>query len=345
MAVREERIAEKSAERDEWRRLYDMIGKLLFDHGLEPSPSNFDLCHRYLSGRDGELNATIDRAIAKDGGLSEAVASAISAKLDSGLSTDELSRIADDAQNYLDQMSAILSKSGDDARDYGQALETEAAGLTRSSSPVVSVETLVSLTRSMIEKAQAAEEDLRRTEVQMSAMRKDLASAQQKANSDPLTGLPNRRALDQHLRGAFENARRANTPLALAICDIDHFKQFNDTHGHQIGDEVIKFVGSSLGRPANNDIFAARYGGEEFVLVFERAAAADALPVLDKIRATIAARELKVTHTGQSLGRLSFSGGIAHLNLHDSPGSILKRADAALYQAKQGGRNRINTAE
>ena len=345
MAVREERIAEKSAERDEWRRLYDMIGKLLFDHGLEPSPSNFDLCHRYLSGRDGELNATIDRAIAKDGGLSEAVASAISAKLDSGLSTDELSRIADDAQNYLDQMGAILSKSGDDARDYGQALETEAAGLTRSSSPVVSVETLVSLTRSMIEKAQAAEEDLRRTEVQMSAMRKDLASAQQKANSDPLTGLPNRRALDQHLRGAFENARRANTPLALAICDIDHFKQFNDTHGHQIGDEVIKFVGSSLGRPANNDIFAARYGGEEFVLVFERAAAADALPVLDKIRATIAARELKVTHTGQSLGRLSFSGGIAHLNLHDSPGSILKRADAALYQAKQGGRNRINTAE
>ncbi len=343
--MREERIAEKSAERDEWRRLYDMIGKLLFDHGLEPSPSNFDLCHRYLSGRDGELNATIDRAIAKDGGLSEAVASAISAKLDSGLSTDELSRIADDAQNYLDQMSAILSKSGDDARDYGQALETEAAGLTRSSSPVVSVETLVSLTRSMIEKAQAAEEDLRRTEVQMSAMRKDLASAQQKANSDPLTGLPNRRALDQHLRGAFENARRANTPLALAICDIDHFKQFNDTHGHQIGDEVIKFVGSSLGRPANNDIFAARYGGEEFVLVFERAAAADALPVLDKIRATIAARELKVTHTGQSLGRLSFSGGIAHLNLHDSPGSILKRADAALYQAKQGGRNRINTAE
>ena len=343
--MREERIAEKSAERDEWRRLYDMIGKLLFDHGLEPSPANFDLCHRYLSGRDRELNAMNDRAIAKDGVLSDAVAAAISSKLDSGLSTDELSRIATDAQGYLEQMSMILARSGDDARDYGVALEHEAEGLAKSKSSVVSVGTLIELTRSMIEKAQSAEEDLRRTELQMSAMRKDLATAQHKANSDPLTGLPNRRALDQHLRSAFENARRNNSPLALAICDIDHFKIFNDTHGHQIGDEVIKFVGSSLGRPAGNDIFAARYGGEEFVLVFERAAAAEALPILDKIRATIAARELKVTNTGQSLGRLSFSGGIAMLNIQDSPGSILKRADAALYKAKQDGRNRINAAD
>jgi len=343
--VREERIAEKSAERAEWRRLYDMIGKLLFDHGLEPSPGNFEMCHRYLSGRDGEFNAMIDRAIAKEGGLNEAVASAISARIDSGLSTDELSRIATEAQGFLEEMSSILIRSGDDARDYGQALADEAAGLEADGSPAQAVQKLVGLTRSMIDKAQAAEDDLRRTEAQMSIMRKDLAAAHHRANSDPLTGLPNRRALDHHLRNAFEKARRGDTPLALAICDIDHFKQFNDTHGHQIGDEVIKFVGSSLGRAASGDVFVSRYGGEEFVVVFERAAAESAVAVLDKIRSAIAARELKVTHTGQSLGRLSFSGGLAALNVHDSPGSILKRADAALYQAKQLGRNRIHTAD
>jgi diguanylate cyclase len=190
--VREERIAEKSAERAEWRRLYDMIGKLLFDQGLEPSPSNFELCHRYLSGRDGELNAAIDKAITKDGGLNEAVASAISSKLDTGLSTDELSRIAFEAQGYLEEMSSILSRSGDDARDYGEALAHEAAGLEAAdaeanASPAITVRTLVDLTRSMIDKAQAAEDDLRRTEAQMTAMRKDLAAAHRKANSDPLT--------------------------------------------------------------------------------------------------------------------------------------------------------------
>jgi diguanylate cyclase len=262
-------------------------------------------------------------------------------------------------------MSSILTRSGDDARDYGLALQSEAAGLEATGleaagleaagleaagpnltgSPASVVRKLVDLTRSMIDKAQTAEEDLRRTEMQMSAMRKDLAAAHRKANSDPLTGLPNRRALDHQLRAAVENARRADSPLALAICDIDHFKQFNDTHGHQIGDEVIKFVGSSLGRTAGADIFVARYGGEEFVALFERAAAGEAMKMLDKIRAAIAARELKVTHTGQSLGKLSFSGGIATLDLQDSPGSLLKRADAALYRAKQEGRNRIVAAE
>lgn len=343
--MREENIAQKSAERDEWRRLYDMIGKLLFEHGLEPSPGNFDLCHRYLSGRDGELNSMIDRAIARDGSLTGAVAATISAQRDSGLSTDELLRMSSDAQGYLDQMSAILAESGDAARDYGTALETEAAELASTATPALTIETLVGLTKTMIEKARSAEDDLRKTESQMTALRKDLAAAHQKANSDPLTGLPNRRALDQHLRAAFESARRMESPLTLAICDIDHFKIFNDTHGHQIGDEVIKFVGSSLGRMANSEIFVARYGGEEFVAVFERGAAADANTLLDKVRSAIAARELKVTNTGQSLGKLSFSGGSAMIGSQDSPGSLLKRADAALYRAKQEGRNRILAAE
>jgi diguanylate cyclase len=108
---------------------------------------------------------------------------------------------------------------------------------------------------------------------------------------------------------------------------------------------VIKFVGSSLGRSANNDVFVARYGGEEFVMLFERGAAATAIATLDKIRSAIAARELKITNTGQSLGRLSVSGGHATLNIQDSPGSLLKRADAALYRAKQDGRNRIVTSD
>ena len=80
-------------------------------------------------------------------------------------------------------------------------------------------------------------------------------------------------------------------------------------------------------------------------MVFERNAVANAMPTLDKLRAAIAARELKVTNTGQSLGKLSLPGGLAPINISDSPGPILKRADAALYKAKQDGRNRINEAE
>ncbi|MDB5686863.1 MAG: diguanylate cyclase [Rhizorhabdus sp.] len=312
--MRHERII---AEQEEWRRTYDAVGALLFENGVPPTPENFEYYHRCLA--QGETPIVPDTA----------------------LSFDDLDRMTADAQGFLDDISAIVTRSGEDARDYGAALGGE-ADLQASH---LTVEKLVGLTRSMIDKARIAEDELRRTEAQVKALRDDLAAAQKVAHSDPLTGLPNRRAMDHHLRRALASARRSGAPLALAICDIDHFKTFNDTHGHQIGDEVIKFVGGSLAKAATADSFVARYGGEEFVMIFERTALPDAGKLLDKVRAAICARELKVTRSGQSLGRLSFSGGIAALDAHDSPGSILKRADAALYRAKEEGRNRVAIAD
>lgn len=330
---------------DEWNRLYETIGKLLFDNFLEPTPENFDVCYRYLSGNDSEFNSLVDRAIKQSGGLTAVAVGAIIAQRNAGVSATDLSQMAEDAQGYLEKISEILGQSGDDARDYGSALEDNARSLEVNGSPTTVVASLVDLTKTMIAKAKAAEEELRKTEAQMKALRDDLTSANETANSDPLTGLANRRALETHLRIALENAKRNKSPLAVAICDIDHFKSFNDTHGHQIGDEVIKFIATSLDRGSGPDVLCARYGGEEFVLIFERTTPPDATKVLDKVRTAIAARELKVTNTGQSLGKLSFSGGVASLETKDSPASILKRADDALYRAKETGRNRILIAD
>jgi diguanylate cyclase len=338
--LREERIIEASAQRDEWRRLYEKIGQLLFDNGLQPSPENFDICHRYLIGAERELIGLVDKAIRREGRLTQSAISAITAQC-GGLSGEDLNRMAGDARGLVEQVTAIVAKSGDDARDYGAALQSTDLAVA---GPTKAMETLVELTRTMIGKAQAAEDELRRTETHIKSLHDDLATAHRTANSDPLTGLPNRRALDHHLRQAVENAKRSATPVSIAICDIDHFKLFNDTHGHQIGDEVIKFVGASLSR-AGTENFVARYGGEEFVVIFERCSPQDASLVLDRVRAAIASRELKVTNTGQSLGKLSFSGGIAALEAQDSPVSILRRADAALYRAKEAGRNRVLIAE
>ncbi|RVT92620.1 GGDEF domain-containing protein [Sphingomonas crocodyli] len=336
--MHQDKIIESSAQRGEWRRLYDRIGELLFSNDIEPTPENFELCHRYLSG-DSTIVGLIDKAVRKDGRITAAAMTAINAQVRSGLDSGNLSDMAESARGLLEQVSAVVTRSGDEARDYAADLESGAAGLSVED-PGMTVDTLVGLTKAMIDKTRAAEDELRRTEAQIKSLHDDLAAAHRTANSDPLTGLPNRRAFDHQLRIALENARRQKTPLALAICDIDHFKQFNDTHGHQIGDEVIKFVGSSLAR-ATNDGFCARYGGEEFVLIFERADPEAARAMLDKVRTVIASRELKVTNTGQSLGRLSFSGGIAMLEDADSPGTLLRRADTALYRAKESGRNRV----
>lgn len=325
----------------QWRRTYDRIGDLLFENLLEPTPENYEVCHRYLAGNDSHFNGLVDRAIEQSGGLTAVAVAAIVAQRTIEISATDLSRIAEDAQEFIEQINAILTRASEDAGDYGVALEGNAAELAAGMPPFKPIENLISLTRVMIDKTRTAEDHLRKTRGELTVLRDDLAAANRTANTDPLTGLANRRALDKRLRAAIEKARRDRAPLSVAICDIDHFKSFNDMHGHQIGDEVLKFIGKVLARAAGERHFAARFGGEEFVLLFDGLDSAAAARELDRIRAEVAARELKVTATGMSLGKLSFSGGVAVLARRDSPETLVKRADGALYQAKQSGRNRI----
>lgn len=323
-----------------WQETYAKIGKLLFENTLEPTPDNYALWYRYLSGSDGAFNSQVERAIEQSGGLTAVAVAAINAQRNLEMSSSDLSRMANDAQKYLEAVSDVVGQSSDDAREYGTALEDNVAGLA-TGAPPSAVESLLQLTRAMIEKTRIAEESLRKTGEEITALRDDLATAQRAATTDGLTGLSNRRSMDAQLEAAFDAARRGHTPLSVAICDIDHFKKFNDTFGHQIGDEVLKFVASSLAKAADDRCFVGRFGGEEFVLLFEGRSAEEAAAELDRIRAVVAARELKVTATGQSLGRVSFSAGVAMIQRRGGPSALLKRADAALYRAKDQGRNRV----
>lgn len=330
-----------SSPADAWDGLYERIGALLFEHHLEPNPDNFALCHRYVTGGDGAFNERVERVMRDNGGLTSIAVAALMAQRNAEHSATDLARIADSAQDYLEKIARILGQSGSDAHAYGAALESRAAGLASGVPPSAEINELIGLTRTMIEKTRDAEGHLRQTTVEIEGLRDNLTAAERKANSDALTGLPNRRALEARMRSAVEAARRAKQPLSIAICDIDHFKSFNDLHGHQIGDEVLKFVASALARVANDRRFVARYGGEEFVILLEGLDTQAAAAEVDRIRAGIASRELKVTATGRSLGKLSFSAGVSGLEKRDSPGTMLKRADAALYVAKDAGRNRV----
>lgn len=329
---------------NDWRALYDRIGGLLFENQLEPNPENYALAHRYLGTDDGDFHNLVERTIRQSGGLTSVAVAAILAQRNAELSTTDLSRIADEAQTFLEQLTGLVGRSGEDTRNYGEALTSEAADLAAGAPPVRTVNSLIALTRAMIDKTRTAEEHLRRTGTEITALRDELAAASHNANSDALTSLPNRRAMDVRLRTTIEVARRTRQPLAIAICDIDNFKGFNDLHGHHIGDEVLKFVASTLARHSGDRHFAARYGGEEFVLLFEGLDPAAAATEADRIRSEIAARELKVTATGRSLGKITLSAGVAGLEKRDSPNSLLKRADAALYRAKNMGRNRVCVA-
>src|SRR5690606_20294379 len=126
--------------------------------------------------------------------------------------------------------------------------------------------------------------------------------------------------------------------------DIDHFKRFNDTWGHQTGDQVIRYVASVIGRNCAPPRMAARYGGEEFAMLFpaEHGPAVEA--ALDTMRREIASRALKRRSTNEDLGAVTISIGVAHWREGEGPACLIERADAALYASKRGGRNRLTVA-
>ncbi len=158
---------------------------------------------------------------------------------------------------------------------------------------------------------------------------------------DPLTHLYNRRYLEETLTREARRARQQGLPLALAMIDVDHFKVFNDTHGHAAGDAVLQEVGTYLKIHTRPDDIACRYGGEELAVVFVDTPLADAVTRAEELRAGLAT--LVVQHRGRSLGGITVSIGVAAMpELRES--DLLKGADAALYQAKHQGRNQVVAA-
>ncbi len=167
---------------------------------------------------------------------------------------------------------------------------------------------------------------------------------QQQAIRDALTGLYNRRYLDATLPRELQRAERYEHPIAVVMLDIDHFKRFNDTYGHDAGDTLLREVGSFLQAHTRGEDLACRYGGEEFTLVLPGASLEATLLRTETIRAAI--QRLAVEHQGQPLARVTASLGVAVFPQHGTSADMLIRAaDQALYQAKRTGRDRVVVAE
>lgn len=165
----------------------------------------------------------------------------------------------------------------------------------------------------------------------------------QQAYTDTLTGLPNRRALDERLQEEVQSARRNNYSFAVVMMDLDGFKDINDTHGHAVGDEVLRLVFTQMARGVRNTDFLARYGGDELTLILTQSDMASARIVTEKILEGM--KKLKYTLPDKRKLKLGISGGIAIYPVHARNGpDLLRAADAALYQAKKHNRGTFQMA-
>jgi diguanylate cyclase len=203
------------------------------------------------------------------------------------------------------------------------------------------VESLVIATKDMEKTNYALEARLKASKHEISQLQQNLEVVRTESLTDPLTTLANRKFFDLALENAMAECVKSGEPVSLMMTDIDHFKKFNDTYGHQTGDQVLRLVAQTVRQTVKGQDIAARYGGEEFAVVLPRTALKPALTVADHIRYAVMGKNLMKRSTGAQLGRITISIGVAAMRAGDTAQSLIERADAGLYAAKRNGRNRV----
>jgi diguanylate cyclase len=319
-------------------QLYKAIGDFLAAHGLWPTPDNYALIHALFVNEASPAAAAVKAATADGLRLSQRDADRIKSEIGIEVSAPPRPGSVDTAllaaaTQQVEEFVAIVEAQRVDAQSYGADLQAGADRLEAGEGG--SIGALVAVTRAMAERTKTVERQLTAARDETQALREKLAEAGEEARCDPLTRLPNRRAFEEKLK-AFE---AAGASVSLAICDIDNFKRINDQYGHPVGDRVIRVVADTLRDNCAGNM-VARIGGEEFVVLFEGIPPAEGARILDEARESLGARHFKVRETDAPIGKVTFSAGVACAHLKSDLPAIA-RADALLYEAKNGGRNQV----
>ena len=180
---------------------------------------------------------------------------------------------------------------------------------------------------------------------ELDMIRESLSQSEERARTDTLTGLPNRRALEEFFRAAQAESMEKGQPLSALLIDIDHFKRFNDSFGHGVGDQVLRLVAKALRERVREIDLPARYGGEELIAVLPDTDLAGCAVVAERIRRALSECKITRRSTGQELPGITVSIGVGQFQFGESMEDLIERCDRALYQAKRTGRNRVVTEQ
>jgi len=257
----------------------------------------------------------------------------------------------DERRNFERNVESTLSNVLRLIRDYaleGAKFQESLAGADRRLSAGQSYDTiheivltLIQDNRAMQSKVNTLSERLEQSRFQIVRLRSSLTKAEEIGNRDGLTGLGNRRFFDNALGEEIVKAQDFGGELCIALADLDHFKGINDRFGHVAGDMVLKLFAELLTTSVRAQDRVARFGGEEFAILFPESRLADAARVVQHIQRQLERKQWAVAASGERIGTITASFGLARLRESESAEDLIQRADTKLYEAKAGGRNRV----
>jgi len=320
----------------------------MVQHKVWPTPRNYELWLNWAASPSSPLANEIERLAAAGEPFTDNACQLLASRfLPKADMSGALRDAGDQLSRELETVSRAIQAAHMSNEAYGVTLADAGAEL-RNGAPA-SLQKLVNgltdATRKAQHQTRMLQKQLHESTSEVAKLRDNLAEVRRDAATDGLTGLGNRKAFDATLEQAIALSAKANRPVSLAVLDIDHFKRFNDTWGHQTGDQVLRYVGSVLSRLSEEPPrFAARYGGEEFAIIFPGETAGQVQSILQDVLEEVATRVLRRRSTNEELGSITVSIGLAELRPKETGSDLVERADAALYASKRGGRNRLTNA-
>ncbi|MGB4100485.1 MAG: diguanylate cyclase [Alphaproteobacteria bacterium] len=317
----------------------------LLRENLPPSPENYALFFCYYAHRIPDLNMSIDELEKQFGSVSQEQCNNLyTAHLGVEAERRSLEKANLVFDDEMHKILGLMDQTHQGTDRFGKTLDNF-TGHLNAPPDLERLKTVVGRvaqeTKIITEQNTRLQVQLSQSTQQLSELRYNLDKVRQESLIDPLTEVGNRKSFDHHIQQLMTDASENQVPLSLLMIDIDHFKKFNDSYGHLVGDQVLKLVGKTLLENIKGRDFVARYGGEEFAVLLPQTVLDTAVHVADQLRKTVGSKKITRKSTHESLGAITLSIGVAQWQPGEALSDFVERADQGLYQAKQSGRNRV----
>jgi len=295
--------------------------RLMDAHGVAPHPRNFEIWFNYVSGGMPALRKAIDDLLAAGESFTAERTEKLYSEFFSLLSEGvQVSDATYRLETELDRLVAAFGEAGGNTREFGTALAHFATSLHDSDETDLkaAVGRIVSATDEMRRRNTALEGQLEESLGEIKQLQTDLDQLREEAFTDGLTRIANRKLFDAEMQRLAGEAAAENRDLCLLMLDIDHFKRFNDTFGHQIGDQVLRLLAATVKECVKGRDIPARYGGEEFAIILPDTSLENALKLAESVRRAIGEKKVINKNTHEDLGRITVSIGAGQLAADES---------------------------
>lgn len=310
---------------------------------VDADPSNYSVGYEHLSGKNPGISQRLAQS-KKTGAALELELKTLYQYHFGTISDARMEAFRDDLQQILQQALAITHRPHADTQHFHASLEqsrnTLNAEPTNLDAVLRVVADLVTETQKMDLSLTAMEREITQTSDSVSLLKQQFEQMRSEVFNDPLTGTLNRRGMDSVMRQLLASTE-SDLKLSLLMIDLDDFKPFNDKYGHLVGDQVLCFAAKILKNATRGSDIIARYGGDEFTILLPETSESEANTVAHNILSALQNNKIKRRSSGDILGTLTASIGVAQLRVNDSLEDLLERADKGLYTSKRNGRNRV----